>query len=41
MKKMIQDKNGKIKELRDRLGKYENVDGEIDWIIFNLINLII
>ena len=30
MKKMIQDKNGKIKELRERLGKYENVEGEDD-----------
>jgi len=26
MKKMIQDKNGKIKELRERLGKYEDVE---------------
>jgi hypothetical protein len=26
MKKMIQDKNSKIKTLRDRLGKYESVD---------------
>lgn len=26
MKKMIQDKNEKIKDLRTRLGKYENVD---------------
>ena len=30
MKKMIQDKNGKIKELRERLGKYESVEGEDD-----------
>lgn len=31
MKKMIQDKNAKIKELRDRLGKYEaDVAGEDD-----------
>jgi hypothetical protein len=26
MKKMIQDKNSKIKTLRDRLGKYESID---------------
>jgi hypothetical protein len=26
MKKMIQDKNAKLKELRDRLGKYESVE---------------
>ena len=30
MKKMIQDKNTKIKELRERLSKYENVEGEDD-----------
>jgi len=28
MKKMIQDKNSKIKELRDKLGKYETVEDE-------------
>ena len=26
MKKMIQDKNTKLNELRERLGKYENVE---------------
>ena len=30
MKKMIQDKNNKIKELRDRLGKYEVTVDEDD-----------
>jgi hypothetical protein len=30
MKKMIQDKNSKIKTLRERLGKYESVDEEDD-----------
>eukprot|EP00347_Sterkiella_histriomuscorum_P009298 403341739 len=30
MKKMIQDKNTKIKQLRERLGKYEGVDDEDD-----------
>jgi hypothetical protein len=28
MKKMIQDKNNKIKEMRDRLVKYESVEDE-------------
>jgi hypothetical protein len=28
MKKMIQDKNNKIEELRNRLGKYESVDDQ-------------
>jgi uncharacterized phage infection (PIP) family protein YhgE len=28
MKKMIQDKNSKIKTLRDRLGKYENIEDD-------------
>lgn len=28
MKKMIQDKNNKIKEMRERLMKYESVDEE-------------
>ena len=30
MKKMIQDKNTKIKTLREKLGKYENVDEDED-----------
>jgi hypothetical protein len=31
MKKMIQDKNAKINELRERLSKYEaNIGGEAD-----------
>lgn len=28
MKKMIQDKNTKIKDLRDRLSKYESLEDE-------------
>lgn len=32
MKKMIQDKNTKIKVLRDKLGKYENVEEDEDWL---------
>lgn len=28
MKKMIQDKNAKIKQLREKLSKYESVDGD-------------
>jgi len=31
MKKMIQDKNSKIKELRERLSKFESVEEEDDW----------
>lgn len=31
MKKMIQEKNAKIKTLRDKLGKYESVDEDDDW----------
>lgn len=30
MKKMIQDKNSKIKQLREKLGKYESLDEEED-----------
>jgi hypothetical protein len=30
MKKMIQDKNSKIKTLREKLGKYESVEDEDD-----------
>jgi hypothetical protein len=28
---MIQDKNSKIKTLRDRLGKYESIDEDDEW----------
>ncbi len=38
MKKMIQDKNGQIKELRDRLGKYETVDDELKLLEVRLID---
>ena len=31
MKKMIQDKNNKIKELREKLGKYEAIEDEEIW----------
>lgn len=34
MKKMIQDKNSKIKGLMHRLAKYESVEDEDDWFIF-------
>ena len=30
MKKMIQEKNGKIKQLREKLSKYESVDDDED-----------
>lgn len=30
MKKMIQEKNAKIKTLRDKLGKYESVEEDED-----------
>ena len=28
MKKMIVDKNNQLKQLRERLGKYENIEGD-------------
>jgi hypothetical protein len=30
MKKMIQDKNSKIKQLREKLGKYESIEEDED-----------
>ena len=32
MKKVIMDKNTKIKDLRDRLSKYENIDEDQEWL---------
>lgn len=31
MKKMIVDKNGQLKQLREKLAKYESVDENDDW----------
>ena len=36
MKKMIVDKNNQLKAVRERLGKYENLDD--DWKVFRSID---